>query len=105
GAGAVALAYRGAPHRVARRAPQGPSLSSRLGSLAERAGGPVAGVVGVRFALEPGRGRTAVPVRSALLGTVLAVALVVTTLTFASSLNTLVSHPALYGWNWSYTLD
>ena len=61
--------------------------------------------MGVRFALEPGRGRTAVPVRSALLGTVLAVALVVTTLTFASSLNTLVSHPALYGWNWSYTLD
>jgi hypothetical protein len=105
GASAAALAYRGAPHRVARRAPQGPSLSSRLGSLAEKAGGPVAGVVGVRFALEPGRGRTAVPVRSALLGTVLAVSLVVTTLTFASSLNTLVSHPALYGWNWSYTLD
>ncbi len=46
---------------------------------------PVAGVVGIRFALEPGRGRTAVPVRSALLGTVLAVALVVATLTFASS--------------------
>jgi hypothetical protein len=40
-----------------------------------------------------------------LLGTVLAVAMVVTTLTFASSLHTLVSHPALYGWNWSYTLD
>ncbi len=66
---------------------------------------PVAGVVGVRFALEPGRGRTTVPVRSALVGTVLAVAMVVATLTFASSLHTLVSHPALYGWNWSYTLN
>ena len=48
---------------------------------------------------------TAVPVRSALVGTVVAVALVVTTLTFASSLNTLVSHPALYGWNWNYALN
>ena len=62
-------------------------------------------MVGVRFALEPGRGRTAVPVRSALVGTALAVAMVVATLTFASSLHTLVSHPALYGWNWSYALD
>ena len=31
--------------------------------------------------------------------------LVVTTLTFGSSLQTLVSSPALYGWNWSYTLN
>jgi hypothetical protein len=31
--------------------------------------------------------------------------LVVATLTFANSLSTLVSHPALYGWNWSYALD
>ena len=65
----------------------------------------VAGVVGVNFALESGRGRTAVPVRSILVGTVLAVAMVVATLTFASGLSTLVSHPALYGWNWSYALN
>jgi len=105
GAGAAALAYRGQPQRIARKARQGPSVSSRLANIAEKAGSPIAGVVGARFALEPGRGRTAVPVRSALLGTVLAVAMVVTTLTFGSSLQTLVSHPALYGWNWSYTLD
>lgn len=72
---------------------------------AEAAGMPVAAVAGVRFALEPGQGRTAVPVRSALVGTVIAVAMVVATLTFASSLHTLVSHPALYGWNWDYTLN
>ena len=66
---------------------------------------PVAAVSGVRFALEPGRGRTAVPVRSALMGTVIAVAMVVATLTFANSLHALVSHPALYGWNWDYALD
>jgi hypothetical protein len=61
--------------------------------------------VGVHFAIEPGRGRTAVPVRSVLVGTVFAVALVVTTLTFASGLSTLVSHPALYGWNFSYSIN
>jgi len=46
-----------------------------------------------------------VPVRSALVGTVIAVALVVATLTFATSLRTLVSHPTLYGWNWTYALN
>ena len=57
------------------------------------------------MALEPGEGRAAVPVRSALLGSVLAVALVVTTLTFGDSLHTLVANPSLYGWNWTYTLN
>jgi hypothetical protein len=104
GAGAVALSYLGTPHRAPRGLPP-TARSSVVARRAESAGMPVAGVVGVRFALEPGRGRTAVPVRSALVGTVVAVALVVTTLTFASSLNTLVSHPALYGWNWNYALD
>jgi hypothetical protein len=59
----------------------------------------------VRFALEPGVGRSAVPVRSAILGAMLAVTVVVATVTFGSSLNTLVSHPALYGWNWNYDID
>ena len=62
-------------------------------------------VTGVRFAFEPGVGRAAVPVRSALSGTVIAVAMVVATLTFAASLQTLVSHPRLYGWNWDYEIN
>ena len=45
------------------------------------------------------------PARSAISGTVLAVLMVVATLTFGSSLATLVSHPALYGWNWSYGIS
>ena len=45
------------------------------------------------------------PVRSAILGAMLAVTVVVTTITFGSSMNTLVSHPALYGWNWTYEID
>ena len=44
------------------------------------------------------------PVRSAILGAVLAIAVVTATFTFGSSLDTLVSHPALYGWNWNSML-
>jgi hypothetical protein len=62
-------------------------------------------VAGIRFALEPGAGRNAVPVRSAILGAALAVLVVTTTFTFGASLNTLVSRPALYGWNWDYELS
>ena len=36
-----------------------------------------------------------------LLASALAVAVVAVTVTFASGLSTLDSHPALYGWNWS----
>jgi hypothetical protein len=104
GIASAALTYRGAPSRIA-QIRQPVTRSSSVSRGAEAAGIPVAGAVGVRFALEPGRGRTAVPVRSALLGTILAVALLVGTLTFASGLHTLVSTPALYGWNWNYLLN
>jgi hypothetical protein len=103
GTAAATLSYRRAPHLVA-RGEHGATRRSRASRGAEAAALPVAVVVGVRFALEPGRGRTAVPARSTLSGMVLAVAMVVATLTFASSLNTLVSHPPLYGWNWNYAL-
>jgi hypothetical protein len=36
---------------------------------------------------------------------VLAVVVVISTITFGSSMNTLVSHPALYGWNWTADID
>lgn len=102
---AVVLASAAAPHRVALRPRRWPGSGARIVSLAARAGLPAPGVVGVRMALEPGEGRGAVPVRSAVLGSILAVALVVTTITFGSSLQTLVASPSLYGWNWSYTLN
>ena len=62
-------------------------------------------VTGIRFALDPGAGRGAVPVRSAIVGTALAIVVVTGTLTFGASLNHLVSHPSLYGWNWTYELS
>ena len=100
---ALVLAYRGAPHRVAAR------LQHEKGSVVTRSatatGLPPAAVVGIRFALDPGVGRNSVPVRSAVLGAILAVVVVVSTITFGSSMGTLVSHPALYGWNWTYDID
>ena len=79
-------------------------LGSRAGRIASDIGLPVTAVVGIRFALEPPGDRDAAPVRSALVGAMLAVLIVVATLTFGSSLSTLVSHPSLYGWNWTYAL-
>jgi hypothetical protein len=105
GATAVWLAYRASPHRAARRSRLVAPSSSRVTNAAATAGLPASGVVGVRMALESGHGPTAVPVRSALLGTSLAVILIVATVVFGSSLQTLVTHPSLYGWNWTYMLS
>ena len=101
---AVEQAFRRAPHRI-RLIGESLARRSRVFRGASATGLPVAGVIGVHFALEPGEGRTAVPTRAVLVGTTLAVALVVTTLTFASGLSNLVSRPPLYGWNWDYLLQ
>lgn len=61
---------------------------------------PISLVAGVRFATGSGRTRNAAPVRSALAGSVLAVTVLMTTVTFGASLNGLVARPSLYGWNW-----
>jgi ABC-type lipoprotein release transport system permease subunit len=56
--------------------------------------------VGIRFALDPGRGPTAVPVWTGILGVALAVVMLTGAWTFRTSLRHLVATPALYGWNW-----
>jgi putative ABC transport system permease protein len=81
-----------------------PERASRLGAALARAG-LVTGSAGVRMAFEPGRGRTAVPVRSALAGTIVAVAAVVAALVFGTSLVRLVATPRLYGQDWQQQLD
>ena len=100
---AAVIAYRQVPHRLAAREHAGGRRPAAVRTLAA-AGFPVPAVEGLRLALDPGRGRTAVPVRSVLAGAVLAMTVVSATLTFGASLTTLVSHPALYGWNFSYAL-
>ncbi len=102
---AATLAYRGAPHRLAARSHVDTPRDSKLLQMATSASLPVAGALGLRFALKPGHGRSAVPVRSVLAGGILAVVIVTATLTFNSGLRMLVSSPALYGWNWNYALS
>jgi hypothetical protein len=98
---AMAAARRQSPHRAAQRERQTGLRGSALSRWAGTAGLPAPTVVGIRFALDPGIGRNSVPVRSAILGISLAVVVITATLTFGSSLHTLVSRPALYGWNWN----
>ncbi|MGH9020240.1 MAG: FtsX-like permease family protein [Acidimicrobiales bacterium] len=84
----------------ARSQRHGPGVE-RLASLTAL---PISVATGLRFAVESGRGRNAAPMRSAILGTVIAVTVLVTTVTFGASLDSLVSHPRLYGWNWNYAM-
>lgn len=69
------------------------------------AGAGVTATTGVRFALEPGGGRTALPVRSALAGTALSVLTVAAAFTFGANLLHLVHTPRLYGKSWDLAVD
>jgi hypothetical protein len=99
----VTLGVRRATRQYGERQQSG--LPSTVVEVAARSGLPEPAIAGLRFSLERGRGRTAVPVRSALMGAALAVGVVVATVTFGSSLGTLDSHPSLYGWNWTYAIN
>lgn len=101
---AVVLAYRGAPARAALRAERAARRPSRAVGAAVASGLPPPAVAGLRMALGSGNGTAAVPMRSTIAGTVLAVVVLVSTVTFGASLDHLVSHPALYGWNWDQAL-
>src|SRR5579863_2274948 len=101
----VALAYGGAARWRAVARGRAADHASHVVHAASVVGLPPSAIAGTRFALEPGRGTYAVPVRSTIFGAVLAVVLLVTTLTFGNSLQTLVSHPSLYGWNWNYAIN
>ena len=76
---AVLASFRALPDRTRNRAST--FTSSRVTTAASRAGLPPSAVTGVRFALEPGVGRSVVSVRSAILGAILAVTVVVAMLT------------------------
>lgn len=98
------FAYQQAPHRASRQHERVKG-SSRLDRAGVASGLPLSALTGVRFALESGRVRNTAPMRSAIVGTVVAVSVITSALAFGASLNRLVSHPNLYGWNWSYELD
>lgn len=100
---AVVPAWRQAGVR-AKLAKDGESLSRTTQALAA-SGAPPTVVAGVRMALDPGRGATAVPARTTLLSAAVAIATVVAALVMAASLNHLTNTPRLYGWNWDVLID
>ena len=68
-----------------------------LAAAAVRAGLATPVLIGIRFALESGRGRTAVPVRPALAGAVIGVLGIVGAFTFARGVTDSVAHPERWG--------
>jgi ABC-type lipoprotein release transport system permease subunit len=73
---------------------------SRVAGALGSAGVPPTAVTGVRLAMEPGRGRTAVPVRAALAGAAAGVCAVTAAAGFGASLVRLAATPAAYGVTW-----
>jgi hypothetical protein len=80
----------------------GRGQTSAVIEAAARAGVSPVATTGVRMAVEPGRGPTAVPVRSAFVGAIFGVLGMVVVFMFASSLDHLVATPRLYGWTWDF---
>ena len=106
----VILALAAIPAIIAARAPQARALAAGeaggsgrpgtfAGALARRGGRPSL-VTGVRMAFEPGRGRTAVPVRTALAAVVISTLALGTNTAFVASYAHWRASPRLYGWNW-----
>jgi hypothetical protein len=79
------------------RSPARPRSSSVVVNWLAAAGAPPSAVVGLRRAIERGEGRAAVPVVTAVFGTIVAVLALSATAVFGSSLSHLISTPALYG--------
>ena len=74
------------------------------GGWATRAGLPPALAIGSRLAVEPGRGRRAVPVRSALIGSIVGVLGVVGCFTFRAGLADAAASPQRSGIVWNFVV-
>src|SRR6202042_657835 len=99
------LAGSAAAAAVALTAGRRPAAQRRsaVAGAAAAANFPVSLVIGARFALEPGRGRSTVPVRSALVGAVAGVLGVLAAFTFSAGVSDAASHPARFGQTWQLT--
>ncbi len=79
---------------------ESPSSKPSLADGLARGGLPATMVAGARLALEVGRGRTAMPVRSTLAGVMLGIAALAAALTFDASLAHLLDTPEEFGLRW-----
>ncbi|HTL29967.1 MAG TPA: ABC transporter permease, partial [Tepidisphaeraceae bacterium] len=89
-------AWRSSSGATRRARPPG---TNRAANALAGASFPPTAVSGVRMALEPGHGSSAVPVRTTIFGTVLALVALTASLSFGASIQKLVSSPRLSGWN------
>jgi ABC-type antimicrobial peptide transport system permease subunit len=78
---------------------EGAGRTNKTANALAGASFPPSAVAGVRMALEPGHGSSAVPVRTTIAGTVLALTALIASLSFGASLQYLVSTPRLSGWD------
>jgi hypothetical protein len=79
---------------------QGAQRRSAVAAAAAGAGLPVPVVIGARFAMERGGGRSAVPVRPALVGAVAGVLGVLAAFTLSAGVSDAAAHPARFGQTW-----
>ena len=98
------VALRAAIHLTRRNVPTERGLRRRpMSEAAAASGAPPTASIGVDMAVRSGNGPTAVPVRSAFIGTVLGVLGVTAVLIFSASMQHLTLTPHLYGWTWDLT--
>jgi ABC-type lipoprotein release transport system permease subunit len=99
---ATAGLARGTPGTAAKgsRAAGAAGRSPKLAAAATAGISSVAAVIGLRLALQPGAGRTALPVRSTIASAVVGVAALTAALVFSASLGNLLATPRLYGVTW-----
>ena len=86
--------------RTETAAVQQPLRPAAVTRALETLGMPAPVTVGAHMALEPGRGRTAVPVRSTFVGATLAIVGIMAVIVFSASLTHLVDTPAAHGQAW-----
>jgi putative ABC transport system permease protein len=78
-----------------------PSLATRLA----RAGLRAPASTGVRMALESGSGRSAVPVRTVMLGAIISMIALTGAYTFGASLDRAIARPETFGQRWDRMVD
>jgi hypothetical protein len=73
---------------------------SLLAAAIGRVSSSPSAAAGLRMALEPGSGRTAVPVRSAIFGATISIAALTAALMFGTSLSRVLGNPRYSGYTW-----
>ena len=82
-----------------------PIEASRLAERVAATGLPAPATVGLRFAIVPGRGASAAPLRSTVASAALALVTMVVAVTFNGNLSRLSSTPQRHGWDWDLAVD